>query len=60
MKLDEAIEILEQPFPRPVTRRKGTYTEAIKLGIEALKRVRDCRKVIDIPLTNLLPGETRK
>lgn len=59
MTIDEAIERLdillddynEEPCP--------DEENAIKLGIEALKRVYDIRRGIDMYVLDLLPGETK-
>ena len=60
MTLDEAIEILEKPFPRPNTRKKGTYSQAVNLAIEALKRIKDVRTGKRLSAQPLLPGETKQ
>jgi len=59
MKIDKAIEILEDDHARPerIIFTPGHAT-AIKLGIEALKRLKEHREEqIDITY-NPLPGET--
>jgi len=53
MKLDKAIEILRHPPFYPSTPSDKDYANAIKLGIEALKRIRDFHEDDE-----LLPGET--
>jgi len=60
MTLDEAIEILNrvEPDSRPFNYEEEK--EAIRLGMEALKRVRDCRHDWNLVMTTRLPGETEE
>lgn len=58
MKIDKAIELLEAII------KSGEYlgdpddSRAVKLGLEALRRVKDCRQVACDFAPKLLPGET--
>ncbi len=55
MKIDEAIEILEQCIPPSGYNMAHNDAKAVQLGIEALKRERKSRQgTFSIPL----PGET--
>jgi len=55
--IDEAIEILDEiARSRSFTRSKEP-TDAIKLAIEALKRVKEARKKVYFTSRSLLPGE---
>lgn len=57
MKIDEAIKVLSEiEYVDPVTHRK--QVEALKLGIEALKRVKADRTGYETYAPDLLPGET--
>ncbi len=59
MTIDEAIEILEKDNANPgIGCIVGGY-EARKLGIEALKRLKEQRKAPECADFSLLPGETR-
>ncbi len=60
MFIDKAIEILEdlvrdQPTFSPDDRR-----DAVKLGIEALKRLKDIRHFGEFGAVHPLPGETKR
>ena len=59
MTIDEAIEILEKPFPRPNTRKKGTYSQAMNLAIEALEFCAKYKLRILQPNEPLLPSEAK-
>ena len=59
MTIDKAIEILPHliaDLDNPVTKN---YCDALKLGIEALKRERGNRESPDYVLVGPLPGETK-
>jgi len=60
MTLDKAIEILNrvEPDSRPFDYEEEK--EAIRLGIEALKRIQECRLADYMIKEDLLPGETDK
>lgn len=59
MTLDKAIEVLRELTPPPMDSWCEEYTEAIKLGIEALKwRQHDEREVPNWASCPL-PGETK-
>ncbi len=60
MTPEKAIELLTHMLPcmkSPVLRPKQN---AIKLGIEALKRIQSNREAGDIEQMELLPGETQE
>ena len=60
MNIDKAIEILTFFSTDPDAFYFPNLTEAIKLGIEALKRIQSARlQWTDSPL-HLLPGETEE
>ena len=56
MTIDEAIKLLYDPIGWAVDDKSGRYEEAVKLGIEALKRVQS-QKIFG---GADLPGETEK
>lgn len=59
MKLEDAIEILDTRKAPPLMHPESRYSDAIKLGIEALKQIKVDRiawRGID---RRLLPGETK-
>ena len=58
MKIQQTIEILEDCTHGAVVGVYPTTTDALKLGIEALKEVRASREEDYIGDTGLLPGET--
>ena len=59
MKLDKAIEILmKQRFSFP-TDEMRVINDALKLGIEALKVIKDVRPTDYGAIDDLLPGETK-
>jgi len=60
MRLDEAIEILSASAYGGMTTFDQDFKDAEKLGIEAMKRIQACRKVIDIPCDKPLRGETEE
>ena len=57
MTLDEAIEILSRTCPPYVARGNLIITEATRLGIEALRRIRDARTDEEEVEKGLMPGE---
>lgn len=60
MKLKRAIEILEN-FPRLYDDvLDDEDTDAVKLGIEALKWIKDWRRIIHDPGDYRLTGETKE
>lgn len=58
MKLDEAIEILQEDVDSQDTGEPSKYADACKLGIEALKMLKRMKEFGLINETSLLPGET--
>lgn len=60
MTINEAIEIKERKGEEFLNTDPDDIDEAERLSIEALKRIRACRKVIDIPCTRPLLGEVLK
>lgn len=60
MTLQEAIEIQEQYLRQPQTHLVDYFDDAIKLGIEALKRLRVIRNSWPKYTSDLLPGETEE
>ena len=59
MKLEEAIEILEYHQEKVGEVAGSSYSNALQLGIEALKTIAKCRDDdTDINMDNLLPGES--
>uniref|UniRef100_A0A6H2A0Y8 Uncharacterized protein n=1 Tax=viral metagenome TaxID=1070528 RepID=A0A6H2A0Y8_9ZZZZ len=58
MKLEKAIEILTFWHDNASPTLKGDYKDALNLGIEALKLVKEGREKGTIIPTYLLPGET--
>jgi len=59
MKIEKAIEILELLASGQDCRIDQEYLEPIRLGIEALKRIRDGRAGEYDYFGHLLPGETK-
>lgn len=59
MTIDKAIEILEETIKPPFCLAKPDTKEALKLGIEALNRVRIGRGQGYEPYIDSLPGETK-
>jgi len=57
MKLEEAIAKLELHFLVPKAKWDKEATDALKLGIEALKRIIHNRQLRGGKLLRLLPGE---
>jgi hypothetical protein len=58
--IDEAIKILEQNICYWSLEHLGNVEEAEKLGIEALKRVKEARKKAYFTTRSLMPGETKE
>lgn len=58
MTLNQAIEVLEEELTYPVPRADQDLTNALRLGIEALKLIPYHRRYPADPLPDLLPGET--
>ena len=59
MTIDKAIEILEEHAHKLELSADYDECDATKLGIEALKRIRHDRLVIQAKHILLLPGETK-
>jgi hypothetical protein len=59
MTIDKAIEILQEDLNHLQEERSPAVNGALKLGIEALNRLKVLRLVINVPYTDLLPGETK-
>jgi len=59
MKIDTAIEILSDSANRGITTFNQDYKDAQKLGIEALKRVRQCRMPPYGRMEDTLAGESK-
>ena len=61
MPIDKAIELLNDLFHLETEDLTANHDNAIKLGIEALKRLQKARQIWVLPaLLKLLPGETEK
>ncbi len=58
MKVVKAIEILELNIPKEASKMPPDIKDALKLGVEALKRHRDRDYLNLIELNTRLPGET--
>jgi len=58
MNLEKAIEIKGRTGEEFLNTDPDEIDEAERLSIEAMKRLQASRKVIDIPFTEPLPGET--
>ena len=59
MTIDEAIKILTALHKLHQNRLVLLEEEAVKQGIEALKRLEHLRKDFDLLRSELLPGETK-
>jgi len=59
MTIDEAIKIQEDYLENPYSVQPELVKYAIKLGIEALKRIRENRHYALPQIPRLLPGETK-
>lgn len=60
MRLDEAIEILRRTYAPSNDPALKDFNDAIKLGIEALKRELEYRESMPPKKGELLPGETEE
>jgi hypothetical protein len=60
MTIDDAIRILESRVSSPFMRANPKSRDAMQLGIEALKVIRQSRAVGSYTICPLLPGETEK
>ena len=58
MTLEEAIEILIERDRICDPLKNPDYEKALRLGIEALKRIREARRAEYLRVSGLLPGET--
>ncbi|GAH95623.1 unnamed protein product [marine sediment metagenome] len=58
MNIEKAIEILDDLLKRTDPELAGDNYDAIKLGIEALKHIKDFRLTVDGEPIYRLPGET--
>ena len=58
MKIDKAIETLNEDINHPTAQFMPDLQEAQKLGIEALKRVKEARTRVYFITRTPLPGET--
>lgn len=59
MTIDEAIKELTRYINEPYSTLHPYFSEATKLGIEALMYVEDIRHIINTPNPELLVGETK-
>jgi hypothetical protein len=60
MTLSKAIEILTEATNRQLPPTLQDLDDAMKLGIEALRRIKRSRKATNSEDWQLLPGETEK
>lgn len=60
MQVNKAIEILSDPDPDIDCLINDDYKDAIKLSIEALKRIRGVRHLRPRDTISRLPGETKE
>jgi len=60
MDLPKAIEILTINALEEGTFLPPDYIEALKLGIEALRRIKECRLADHMIAEDWLPGETKE
>ncbi|MBA7658441.1 hypothetical protein ES703_66392 [subsurface metagenome] len=60
MTIDEAIERLAKHTFKPTSEPGREYNNALKLGIEAMKRIRHDREAMQAKHILLLPGETEE
>jgi len=58
--IEKASEILTQQVRYYHQIHQVDIIDALKLGIEALKRIKDCRHDWNLTITEILPGETRE
>jgi len=59
MNIDKAIEILKDTPILTTGQEAPAYHKAVRLGIEALKRVEGMRPMGTQAIIHLLPGETK-
>ena len=59
MKIDKAIKVLQRSASDGIPRGETAFNDAVKLGIEALKRVKEARVKVYFTSRTLLPGETK-
>lgn len=60
MTIDEALETLQNEQRRNYTEKESTIYKARELGIEALKRIKECRLADNMIAEDYLPGETEE
>lgn len=60
MTIEKAIELLQQDLNDPGSVGIMDLNDAKKLGIEALKRLQELRKMKYVTYFNPLPGETKE
>jgi len=60
MTIDKAIEILKLRVGSPFVRANQDTQDATKLGIEALKRLKELRAIGSLSSGVRLPGETNQ
>ncbi len=58
MNIDDAIRVKEEEITKPLSHSFAAIDKADRLGIEALKRVKEARKKVYFTARSLLPGET--
>ena len=58
MNVDKAIGILQRSASDGIPRGETAFNDAVKLGIEALRRVEDMRVSPCTTADEILPGET--
>lgn len=58
--IEKAIEITQQYCNTLELSRSGLLFDALKLGIEALKRIKDIRQEYSGTREAMLPGETKE
>lgn len=60
MTLTKAIELLEEEAEFEKEEENLTMVDALKLGIEAIKRIKECRLADHMIREDWLPGETKE
>ncbi len=60
MTLEKAIELLTQGSDGNLASTWKEYSDALKLGIEAMKEIHALRAAIHIYKPSILPGETKE
>ena len=60
MKLEKAIELLDLEISCDFEGNEKDRQDAVKLGIEALKRCQEARRKVYFTTRSLLPGETKE